>query len=142
MKSPNGPKTPALVQLMQWIADPFAFMHNCQERYGDCFTARVGANFRPQVFVSNPQAIEEILTGDTKQFEASGDVNEIFQPLVGEHGVSMMSGDRHRGIVNLRRKQDTCNSSNQFATARPCTSVTDSPAKSSVTVSGSTTPFP
>lgn len=96
MKSPNGPKTPALVQLMQWIADPFAFMHNCQERYGDCFTARVGGNFRPQVFVSNPQAIEEILTGDTKQFEASGDVNEIFQPLLGEHAVTMMSGVRHR----------------------------------------------
>lgn len=96
MKSPNGPKTPAIVQLMQWIADPFAFMHNCQERYGDCFTVRVGANFRPIVYVSNPQAIQEILTGDTKQFEAPGDVNEIFQPLIGEHGVITIGGDRHR----------------------------------------------
>ena len=96
MKSPNGPKTPAIVQMMQWIADPFAFMHNCKERYGDCFTARVSSNFRPIVFVSNPQAIEEILTGDSKQFEAPGDVNEIFRPLLGDSGVIALSGARHR----------------------------------------------
>ena len=96
MKSPNGPKTPALVQLMQWIADPFAFMNNCVERYGDCFTARVASNFRPMVFVSNPQAIQQILTGDTKQFEAPGDVNGLFRPLLGEHGLILISGDRHR----------------------------------------------
>ena len=96
MKSPNGPKTPALVQLMQWIADPFALMHNCANRYGDCFTVRVGSNFRPIVFVSNPQAIQEILTSDTKQFEAPGDVNAIFQPLMGKHGMITISGDRHR----------------------------------------------
>ena len=96
MKSPNGPKTPAIVQMMQWIADPFAFMHNCVERYGDCFTARVAKNFRPIVFVSNPQALEEILTGDSKQFDAPGGMNEIFQPLLGDSGVIMLSGSRHR----------------------------------------------
>ena len=96
MKSPNGPKTPAIVQMMQWIADPFAFMHNCVERYGDCFTARVDHKFRPWVFVSNPQAIGQILTSDTKQFEAPGDVNELFQPLMGKHGVITISGSRHR----------------------------------------------
>lgn len=96
MKSPKGPKTPAIVQMMQWIADPFAFMHNCVERYGDCFTVRIGSNFRPLVFVSNPQALEEILTGDSKQFDAPGGMNEIFQPLLGDSGVIMLSGSRHR----------------------------------------------
>lgn len=96
MKSPNGPKTPAIVQMMQWIADPFAFMHKCVERYGDCFTVRIGGNFRPLVFLSNPQAIEEMLTGDRLQFDAPGDMNEIFRPLLGDYGVITLSGDRHR----------------------------------------------
>lgn len=96
MKLPQGPQTPALVQMMQWIANPFAFMHKCAERYGDCFTVRIGGNFRPLVFVSNPQAIQEILTGDSKEFDAPGDMNEIFRPLLGDYGVIMLSGDRHR----------------------------------------------
>ena len=81
---------------MQWIANPFAFMHKCAERYGDCFTVRIGSNFRPLVYVSSPQAIEEILTNDSKQFDAPGDMNEIFRPLLGDYGVIMLSGSRHR----------------------------------------------
>lgn len=96
MKSPNGPKTPAIVQMMQWIANPFAFMHSCAERYGDCFTVRIGKNFRPLVYVSNPQAIGEMLTGDRLQFDASGDLNGIFRPLLGDYGVITLSGSRHR----------------------------------------------
>ncbi len=96
MKLPQGPQSPALVQMMQWIANPFAFMHKCADRYGDCFTVRIGSNFRPLVFVSNPQAIEEMLTGDSKQFDAPGDMNEIFRPLLGDSGVIMLSGSHHR----------------------------------------------
>lgn len=79
---------------MQWIINPFALMESCAQRYGDIFTLRVGPGFRPYVFVSNPQALQEILTNDTKQFEAPGEVNQLFRPLLGHCGVVMQSGDR------------------------------------------------
>jgi cytochrome P450 family 110 len=96
MKRPNGPQTPPLLQMFQWIAKPMQFMEACAKDYGDIFTARVGTGFTPVVFVSNPQALQEILTGDTKQFEASDESNKILEPLLGKQSVITLSGDRHR----------------------------------------------
>ncbi|MBE9015048.1 cytochrome P450 [Chroococcidiopsis sp. CCALA 051] len=94
---PQGPKTPPLVQLLQWIANPFALMESCAQRYGDWFTLKVGLNYRPLVYVSSPQLLQEILTNDHyKQFDAPGEINGIFAPLLGDFGVIMQSGDRHR----------------------------------------------
>jgi hypothetical protein len=38
MKLPNGPQTPARLQMLQWIVRPFALMKTCAQRYGDMFT--------------------------------------------------------------------------------------------------------
>jgi cytochrome P450 family 110 len=38
MSLPDGPRTPATLQLIQWIASPLSFMRSCSDRYGDCFT--------------------------------------------------------------------------------------------------------
>lgn len=70
MKLPNGPQTPTLVQLLRWIFTPMSFMEDCAKRYGDIFTLRLDAHYGPLVFVSNPQALQQILTSDTKQFTA------------------------------------------------------------------------
>jgi unspecific monooxygenase len=37
-------------------------MEECAEKYGDIFTLRVSPVFKPQVFISNPQAIQQIFT--------------------------------------------------------------------------------
>ena len=71
MKLPDGPKASSFIQLLQWIDNPLKFMDNCSQRYGDCFTVRF-TNFKPMVFFSNPQAIEEIFTSNLGQFD-SGD---------------------------------------------------------------------
>ncbi|MBW4575728.1 MAG: cytochrome P450 [Aphanothece sp. CMT-3BRIN-NPC111] len=96
MKLPDGPQTPALLQTMQWIGRPLAFMDACAQRYGDIFTTRVVGNSKPLVFISNPQAIQEIFTADSKQFEAPGNLNGILRPLLGDQGVILLEGDRHR----------------------------------------------
>lgn len=96
MKLPDGPQTPALLQTMQWISRPLAFMDACAQRYGDIFTTRVVGNSNPWVFISNPQAIQEIFTADSKQFEAPGNLNGILRPLLGDQGVILLEGDRHR----------------------------------------------
>ncbi|MEW6495058.1 MAG: cytochrome P450 [Cyanobacteriota bacterium] len=95
-KQPDGPQTPALWQIIQWITRPFAFMETCTRAYGDIFTVSIAQVPGSTVFVSNPQAMQEILSPDTKKFDAPGEENKIFSLLLGDHSVMLVSGDRHR----------------------------------------------
>jgi cytochrome P450 len=94
MKLPLSPSTPAIVQTLDWITRPFAFMESRAQRYGDFFTVPLGSDSAPVLFVSNPQALEEILTGDS--FDTPGEANRIFEPLLGKQSVIAASGERHK----------------------------------------------
>ena len=94
MKLPDGPQQPRLLQLTQWISNPLRVLDTCSQRYGDTFTLRL-ASFKPLVFFSHPQAIQEIFTADVKQFD-SGRANEIVRPLVGEHSLLLLDGTSHQ----------------------------------------------
>lgn len=96
MTLPDASKTLPFLQLIHWIVDPIGYMEANAQRYGDIFTARLSKRFHPLVFVSNPQAIQKILTNDTKLFTAPGESNRILQPLLGDYSVIMVDGDRHR----------------------------------------------
>ncbi|WGV26256.1 cytochrome P450 [Halotia branconii] len=93
MKLPNGPQYPALVQKLQWILSPMSFMEACAQRYGDIFTMQLN---EPMVFVSNPQALQQILTSDTKEFTAPSDRNTAFEPMLGKNSLITISGEVHR----------------------------------------------
>lgn len=94
MKLPNGPQTPPFIQLVQWIARPLELLETSAQRYGDIFTLRLG-NLKPIVFISSPQAIQEIFTAQLQQFD-SGRANGILQPLLGQHSLVLMDGERHQ----------------------------------------------
>ena len=91
MKLPDGPQTPTLLQLIRWITGPLEFMETCANRYGDCFTAKIGGS-ATYVFFSNPQAIEKIFTAEPKQFG----VYTILRPTVGDNSLIVLDGDRHQ----------------------------------------------
>ncbi|MBW4594338.1 MAG: cytochrome P450 [Brasilonema angustatum HA4187-MV1] len=93
MKLPNGPQTPGLVQMLQWVFSPMSFMEACTKRYGDMFTLQLS---RPVVFVSNPAAMQQMLTSDTKEFEAPSDWNTPFEPMLGKNSVITLSGKAHQ----------------------------------------------
>lgn len=96
MEVPIASQTPPIVQLFQWLTDPLGYMESAARRYGDIFAAPVGLNFQHLVHLSHPQAIQEILTNDTKQLTAPGEFNKIFSPFLGHSSVLMVDGDRHR----------------------------------------------
>ncbi|MHC5735006.1 cytochrome P450 [Nostoc sp.] len=96
MKFPNGPQTPAVLQMLRWIANPMSFMEACAKSYGEIYTLRLDKNLPPMVIVSNPQAQQQILTNDTKELEAPGDINQLFEPLLGKHSVITISGAEHQ----------------------------------------------
>ena len=94
-KLPNGPQSRPLLQTFQWLTSPVEFMETCAQQYGDIFTVRIGPVFAPQVFISNPQAIQEIFATDPKQLD-SGEAAGIKSPLLGQQSMLALAGERHR----------------------------------------------
>ncbi|AKG24327.1 cytochrome P450 [Calothrix sp. 336/3] len=92
MKLPQGPQTPAIVQMLQWIARPMPYMEECAKKYGDIFTLHLSF---PILFVSHPQAIQQILTSDNKDFTAPSRANQLFAPLLGKNSVITLEGEPH-----------------------------------------------
>ncbi|MEJ6481019.1 cytochrome P450 [Nostoc punctiforme UO1] len=96
MKLPNGPQSPAVLQMLRWITSPMSFMETSAERYGDMFTVRLESKSPPLIFVSNPEVLQQILTNDTKALEAPGDMNLVFESLLGKRSVITISGAEHQ----------------------------------------------
>ncbi|WP_414541524.1 cytochrome P450 [Nostoc sp. CCY0012] len=96
MSTPNPLKTPSFLQQLQWVADPVRYMEKAAQKYPDIFTSHVVGFGNKLVFVNHPQAVQEILTNDRKQFFAAGKENKLLQPLVGNYSTFMLDGDRHR----------------------------------------------
>ncbi len=94
MKLPDGPQTPGLLQLIEWIARPATFLETCAQRYGDPFTAKL-SGFSPLIFFSDPQAIQEIFTMAPESFDV-GRSNGILRPMLGEHSLILLDGERHQ----------------------------------------------
>ena len=70
------------------------YLETSAQQYGDIFTTQWGS-FAPFVIVSNPKAIQELLTADPKQFD-SGSGNKILQPIVGDNSIALLDGKRHQ----------------------------------------------
>ncbi len=87
-----GPKAPALIQLLQWVAEPLTFMEKCAKQYGDAFQIKL--NY-PMVFISHPKAIEEIFKTNPKQFDC-GSGNKFLQPLLGDYSLLLLDGTPHQ----------------------------------------------
>jgi cytochrome P450 family 110 len=97
MQLPLGPQTPAVIQLTRWIFSPMSFMDECVRRYGDIYTLNLGNNIPKLVFVSNPQALQQVLTQDTRaDFHAPGGLNNIVQSLLGDNSIVCLSGAQHQ----------------------------------------------
>ncbi len=95
LKLPEGPQTHPLVQTFQWLTSPLEYMEACAQRYGDIFTVRIGPTFQPQVFISNPQAIEQIFTTDPKQLD-SGESAGFSSAFFGRQSMLALEGKPHQ----------------------------------------------
>ncbi len=93
---PPSVNTPNFLQLWRWIITPLEFLHEYERECGDIFTVSMTGGFEGAVFISNPQAIQQLLTSDTKQFSAPGEINQILRPFLGSNGTILLDGREHR----------------------------------------------
>ncbi|TVP61554.1 MAG: cytochrome P450 [Nodularia sp. (in: Bacteria)] len=95
LQLPDGPKNHPWLQTYKWLTSPLEYMEDCAKNYGDIFTLRVGPVFKPQVFVSNPQAIQQIFSTDPKHLD-SGAAAGIRSPLLGKQSLLALYGKPHQ----------------------------------------------
>ncbi len=81
--------------MINWVVRPMSFLQECVKRYGNIFTIRLQKDM-PMVLVSNPEALQQILTSDTKELEAPGELNSVFKSLLGKNSVITISGSEHQ----------------------------------------------
>jgi cytochrome P450 len=90
---PPGPRAPGVVQTLQWIVRPEAFMRRCAARHGPTFSVRLG----PQtdvVFLSDPVSIKAVLQASPHQMNM-GDINGLFRPILGSSSLLLLDGGEH-----------------------------------------------
>ncbi len=93
MALPPGPRAPSIVTSVRFLHRPLDRLREWQAQYGDAFTIRF-TGFGPGVYVSDPQAIRELFTGDQSDLLA-GKANSFLIPVLGPNSVLVLDGPRH-----------------------------------------------
>ncbi|GCL42254.1 cytochrome P450 [Dolichospermum planctonicum] len=90
------PKGISIIQVLNWIFRPMPYMMECAKNYGDVFALKLQGNLPPMLFVHSPEAMQQVLSNDQKELEAPGDLNSIFEYLLGKNSVISLSGKAHQ----------------------------------------------
>jgi cytochrome P450 len=67
-------------------------MERCQRRYGDMFTLRLGPS--RVVMIADPAAVKQVFQGPPDLLHM-GDINGLFRPILGSHGLLLLDGPEH-----------------------------------------------
>src|SRR5436190_1981147 len=91
---PPGPREPAALQTVEWIARPTTFLRRSQARHGEPFTVNVAWADAPMVLVSDPESIRRVFTAgpDTLQ---GGSSSTVLEPFAGPSSILVLSGAEH-----------------------------------------------
>ncbi len=95
MKPLSGPRTPGLLQKLQWSLNPVGYLDNAASRFPDIFEARITPVGTTQVLVSQPAMIQTLLADDLKG-EFAAPVVSMVRPVLGDQSLFLQDGDRHR----------------------------------------------
>ncbi len=90
---PPGPDWSVLKSTRRWWRRPLETLDQCHSRYGDMFTYRL-AHEGTWVFLSDPEAVKQVFTGDPRLLHA-GEANIALLPVLGEHSVLLLDEPAH-----------------------------------------------
>ncbi len=72
---PPGPREPAALQTLEWVARPTAFLRRCAAAYGEAFTIRLAFDDAPLVLVWHPEAVRAVYAADPSVVPATASWN-------------------------------------------------------------------
>jgi cytochrome P450 family 135 len=82
-----------VVNLARFAVRPLETLRGWHARYGDVFTVRLPV-FGTGVYVADPDAVRELLTGDQSDLLA-GEANSFMAPVLGRNSVLVLDGAKH-----------------------------------------------
>lgn len=91
---PPGPRTPSIVNLGRWVARPFDFLEECEQRYGDYFTVNL-PGMPPNVVFSDPEAVRDLFTAPVDDARVQP-IAGVLEPVMGEHSVMLLDAEPHQ----------------------------------------------
>jgi cytochrome P450 family 135 len=94
MPLPPGPREPAALQTVEWVARPTAFLRRCHARHGGAFTVRVAWADAPMVLVSEPEDIHRVFTAEPGVL-LGGSSSTVLEPFAGPSSILLLDGPEH-----------------------------------------------
>ncbi|WP_370616580.1 cytochrome P450 [Mumia sp. Pv 4-285] len=94
MSLPPGPRWPASVQTVAFLAFRGPFSRMLVRRYGSAYTIRIHPGPRTIATVSEPEHIKQVFGGDATEFHA-GEGNQVLRPVMGDHSVLLTDEAEH-----------------------------------------------
>ena len=91
---PPGPRTPRLLQSMQYVLRPYATVESVRH-FGDRYTVAGLVGPGKMVVFCDPDGIRDIFSGDGDTLRAGEATGQILGPLVGWHSILVLDGERH-----------------------------------------------
>lgn len=93
MPLPPGPRTPALIQSVQFLTAQRRTSDRFARKFGEVFSLK-GVGFGRLVVVSDPALVKDLFTTDPVTAHA-GEGNRILKPILGENSVLVLDESEH-----------------------------------------------
>ncbi|HEU4977728.1 MAG TPA: cytochrome P450, partial [Solirubrobacteraceae bacterium] len=97
---PPGPREPAAVQTLEWIARPTAFLRRCAARHGEAFTLRLAFDEGPLVLVWSPQAVRAV-HGASPGVARRGESPGALRDVAGPRSILFTDGEEHLRVRRM-----------------------------------------
>ena len=103
VRTPPGPRAPALWQTLAWMSRPGAFLARVHARYGDPATIRTYWTEEPMVLFSHPDAVREVFALPA-DIAPAGQSWAFLRPFAGPHSILVIDGEEHLRERRLLQK--------------------------------------
>ena len=97
---PPGPREPAALQTLEWVARPTAFLRRCAAAYGEAFTIRLAFDDAPLVLVWHPEAVRAVYAADPSVAQRGASPGPL-RPVAGPRSILFADGAEHLRIRRL-----------------------------------------
>jgi cytochrome P450 len=79
-------------QALRWIGEPYSFLRECAQSYGEAFTLDMGLDEGKYVVLSHPDALRGVLTAEVGALRIC---NGVLAPMLGPRSLLLIDGEQH-----------------------------------------------
>jgi cytochrome P450 family 135 len=97
---PPGPREPAALQTLEWVARPTAFLRRCAAAHGEAFTIRLSFDDAPLVLVWHPDAVRAVYAASPDVARRGASPGPL-RPVAGPRSILFADGEPHLRIRRL-----------------------------------------